>query len=129
MKGKENTINRKVAHFIDILPTCLELAESNYPDSIHGQKTLRIDGKSLMPLIMTKTKSIHDTLYWEHEGGRAIRVGEWKMSALGGKTWELFHVSKDHTETQNLAEKFPYKVSEMNKLWQKWADSLKIQNR
>lgn len=129
LKGKENTINRKVAHFIDILPTCLELAESNYPDSIHGQKTLRIDGKSLMPLIMTKTKSIHDTLYWEHEGGRATRVGEWKMSALGGKTWELFHVSKDHTETQNLAEKFPYKVSEMNKLWQKWADSLKIQNR
>ena len=126
LKGKENTINMNVAHVIDILPTCLELAGAKCPDSINGQKALKPDGKSLIPLISGKTNVLHDTLYWEHERGRAIRVGEWKMSALPRKPWELFHITEDCTESHDLSSQYPEKVEQMNKLWKIWADSLNI---
>ncbi len=126
LKGKENTINRGVAHVMDILPTCMELSGSSYPDQVNGQKALPPAGKSMLPLVLGKTNAIHDTLYWEHEGGRAIRVGDWKMSALPKGKWELFNLAKDHTETNNLSEKFPEKVRQMDAAWQLWAGKLGI---
>ena len=82
LKAQGNTINRSVAHVIDIMPTCLELAGAKYPETINGEKTFPMPGKSLLPLLYNETSSIHDTLYWEHVGGRAIRIGDWKLSAL-----------------------------------------------
>ncbi len=121
LKGKENTINRSVAHVIDILPTCLELSGATYPKTINGEKTVSLDGTSILPLLYGQKQSIHDTLYWEHEGGRAIRTGDWKMSSLPGKQWELFNISKDHTEIKDLSGKNQDKVIEMNKGWTNWA--------
>ncbi len=119
LTDKNNTINRGLAHVIDVMPTCLEIAGTQYPDSINGLKTVKLDGKSLMPLIMGETASIHDTLFWEHENGRAIRIGEWKMAALPNEPWELFHISEDHTETNDLSLNYPDKVKEMNAAWEK----------
>ncbi len=121
LDGMENTINRGVAHVIDVLPTCLELAGATYPDSINGEKTMHPDGKSLLPLLFGKTKVLHDTLYWEHEGGRAIRTGDWKMSALPNKAWQLFRIDEDHTEINDLASEYPEKVEQMDRAWKKWA--------
>jgi arylsulfatase A-like enzyme len=122
--GKENTINRGVAHVIDILPSCLELSGSAYPSMVNGLPTSSPDGKSILPLLYGKTQLIHDTLYWEHERGKAIRIRDWKLSALPGKKWELFNLSQDHTETNNLALIFPERVEDMNRVWQKWAESI-----
>ncbi len=124
LKGKENTINRSVAHVIDILPTCMELAGAKYPEMINGEKTNLPDGTSLLPLLYGKKQAIHDTLYWEHEGGRAIRIGDWKMSSLPGKPWELFNLSEDHTETNNLAQNYLEKVKQMNDAWKLWISKI-----
>ncbi|GET23987.1 arylsulfatase [Prolixibacter sp. NT017] len=129
LSGLAGTLNRGVAHVIDILPTCLEVAGATYPDSINGTKTPKLDGKSLMPLILGKTQVLHDTLYWEHEGGRAIRIGDWKMSALSRHSWELFNLTSDHTETHDLSAKYPEKVKEMNQAWEKWAVSEGINSK
>lgn len=126
LKGKENTIDRGLAHVIDIMPTCMELAKAKYPNTINGKKTLAPAGKSLLPLLYDQKASIHDTLYWEHEGGRAIRVGDWKMSSLPNKPWELFNLSEDHTETRNLSSEYPEKVKQMNSGWTKWAAKMGI---
>ena len=124
-KGKANTINRSVTHVIDILPTCLELSGVKYPATINDKKTYQLDGKSLLPLLYGEKQSIHDTLYWEHEGGRAIRVGDWKMSSLPGKRWELFNITDDHTETMNLETQYPEKVKQLDTLWQVWIKLVK----
>lgn len=126
LKGKENTINRGVAHVMDILPTCMELSGSRYPDQVNGQKALPPAGKSILPLVLGKATAIHDTLYWEHEGGRAIRVGDWKMSALPKGKWELFNLADDHAETNDLSGKFLEKVREMDAAWHNWAVKLGI---
>jgi arylsulfatase A-like enzyme len=116
----KNSVNKGVGHVIDILPTCLEISGIEYPHAINGLKTNEPEGKNLMPLILGKTTSVHDTLFWEHEGGRAIRLGDWKLASLKGKNWELFNLSEDKTETNNLAEKFPEKVKLLNEMWQAW---------
>jgi arylsulfatase len=121
LSGLENTINRGVAHVIDILPTCLSLSGAEYPSVFNGNPTLQPSGKNLLPLLFGETESIHDTLFWEHEGGRAIRIGDWKMAALKSHKWELFNIEKDHTETNDLSGEHPEQVEEMNAVWEKWA--------
>jgi arylsulfatase len=105
---------------MDILPTCLEITGAAWPDSVNGEATFGPTGKSLLPVIFEGAKSTNDTLFWEHEGSRAVRLSDWKIAALRNKPWELFNLADDRTETINLAEKFPEKVIEMEKLWNDW---------
>lgn len=126
LKGMKNSVNRGVAHVMDILPTCIELAGTEYPVSINGQQTSPVEGASLIPLLNKKIPSTHDTLYWEHEGGKAIRIGDWKMAALKNQPWELFDLGKNRTETGDLSALYPDKVKEMNKLWEAWAERVGV---
>jgi arylsulfatase len=126
LKKKKNTINRGMGHVIDILPTCLELAKASYPSEINGQKTASVDGKNLLPMLLGKTKATHDTLFWEHEGGRAVRVGDWKIAARKNSDWELFDLAKDRSEAVNLSAKNPEKVQQMSMAWKKWAVKMGI---
>ena len=120
LQGISNTFNRGVAHVMDILPTCMELAGVGYPSTINGLKSSPIEGKSILPLLQNQIKTTHDTLFWEHEGGRAVRIGDWKMAALNGHPWELFDLARDRTETKDLAAAYPEKVKQMNELWESW---------
>jgi arylsulfatase len=124
LKGKENTINHGVGHVIDILPTCLELAGAEYPSEIKGFKTSPVEGRSILPLFENDVSNIHDTLFWEHEGGRALRINDWKIAALKGGRWELFNLANDRTETNNLAEKMPEKVIEMEACWEDYYERI-----
>ena len=111
---------------MDLLPTCLELAGVDYPSTFNEKQTTSMDGKSLIPLIQEKISTTHDTLYWEHVGGRAVRIGDWKMSALRRGDWELFDLSVDPTEINNLAEEQPERYESMNALWEEWATRVKL---
>ena len=124
LKGKENTINHGVGHVIDILPTCLELAGAEYPSQINGFETTPPIGKSLMPVIRKELTATNDTLFWEHEGGKAFRNGDWKIAALNNRKWELFNLASDRTETTNLAEKYPERLNDMIRHWQTFYDRL-----
>ncbi len=119
LKGKENTINHGVSHVMDILPTFLDITATNYPDSINGLKTIPIEGRSILPLINGEANATRDTLFWEHETGKALRIGDWKISALIGGEWELFNLAKDRTESNNLSLIMPDKVKEMEAVWVK----------
>lgn len=117
LRGKENTINYGVSHVIDILPTFLEITATSYPDRVNGFKTTPIEGRSMLPLIKGEANATNDTLFWEHETGKALRIGDWKISALIGGEWELFNLAKDRTETNNLAAIMAEKVEEMEAVW------------
>jgi len=126
LKGKGNTFNNGFCHIMDLLPTCLELAGVKYPASFHKKNTVPPDGKSLIPLINGEISTTHDTLFWEHAGGRAVRIGNWKMASLKGESWELFDLSHDRTEVHNLATEQPARIESMNALWDKWAKEMKL---
>ena len=55
-----------------------------------------------------------EAIYWEHEGNRAIRVGNWKLVADGpqGK-WELYNMEVDRAERNDLANQHPEKAKQL----------------
>lgn len=124
--AKKGAINHQPGHFIDIMPTVLELAGANYPTSYNSNniQTLPAEGRSLIPLIQGEgVWNGERTLFWEHENGRAVRVGDWKLTAVTGQGWQLFNLADDYSETNNVAVEYPDKVREMKILWNNWARS------
>ncbi len=61
----------------------------------------------------------HDFLYFNHNNNRAIRVADWKLIATGQTgPWELYDLSKDRCELQNLAAVHPERAQQLAVLWQ-----------
>jgi len=69
------------------------------------------------------TDSITDhTLFWEHEGNRAIRVGDWKAVAKGpGAKWELYNMATDRVESRDLAAHEVDRLKELVSKWEQYA--------
>lgn len=127
MKSGKGSIVNEPCHFIDIMPTCIALAGAEYPSTYNGHsiKPLAAEGRSLLPLISGEGEwNGERTLFWEHENGRAVRVGNWKMTSLRNGGWQLFDLSTDYSETNNVAAEHPDKVREMKTLWNNWAKSV-----
>jgi arylsulfatase A-like enzyme len=99
---KTHGLRHSPAHVIDIMATCLDVAETTYPSEFDGQRLHALDGKSMRPLFRND-QPFHESLCWEHHGNRAVRSGDWKLVSIEGGEWELFDLKHDRTETRNLA--------------------------
>ncbi len=134
----KNTISHQALHIIDLMPTVLNLAQVNYPNSYQGRVIKSMAGIDFSS-VLTKQKSLPErSIYWEHEGNKAIRKGDWKLVAeypgswagvrayptQGG--WELYNMAKDRTELNNLAKIHPEKVTTLANEWQQWADKIGV---
>jgi len=89
-----------------------------------GKATMAIqplEGKSLVPAFDGRPIE-REAIYWEHEGNRAIRVGNWKLVAKGpaGK-WELYDIDRDRAELHDLAGQQTERVKQMVAQWETWA--------
>ena len=83
-------LRRQPGHLIDIMATCVDVAGVEYPDKVAGQSITPLEGKSLVPALAGRQIE-RDAIYWEHEGNRAVRSGDWKLVAKGpGGAWELY---------------------------------------
>ncbi|MBX7104477.1 MAG: arylsulfatase [Gemmataceae bacterium] len=107
-------------HVIDIVPTILDAAGCKPVATWHVQPVPPAPGKSLLPLFAKDGSVPRDSLWWLHEGNRALRVGDWKIVAAGKDSpWELYDLSSDRSESRNLAREKPDKVRELAALWTK----------
>lgn len=113
-------------HLIDVVPTLLEITGVEMPDEVEGLKVPPLPGKSLVPAFKKDNTVKHDYLWWNHEGNRAIRVANWKIAADHENPWELYDLSNDRSEIQNLAVKYPEKVKELEQIWFKHAEEFRV---
>jgi len=124
-KVAAGSITHQVGHIIDFMPTLLELAASKYPDRFDGKAILPLEGRSLLPIFHGKKRDGHESLSWELYGNRAIRQGDWKLVwGASEKTWELYNLKSDRSETQNLAAKYPERVTAMARDWEAWREKV-----
>jgi arylsulfatase A-like enzyme len=119
------------AHLIDLMATCVDLAGATYPKEFNRQKIQPMEGQSLAPAFSPTPQLPRSLaqrpLFWEHEGNRAIREGQWKLVSKHPGGWELYDMDADRTEMCDLAAKQPERVRQMAALWDAWAARVGVQ--
>ncbi len=122
--GRKDELEPTPGHLIDLMATCVDVSGADYPKTFHGGQDIHpMEGRSLKPLFGKGGGAIdREAIYWEHEGNRAVRVGQWKLVAKGRTgPWELYDMEKDRTELNDLSAQMPGKVAEMAALWEAYA--------
>lgn len=121
--GRMNgTLCHQPGHLVDVMATCVDLAEAAYPLKFRGQSIQPMEGVSLRPAFGGNALERQQPLFFEHEGNRAVRHGDWKAVANGpGGPWELYNLKADRTELQDLAVQYPNKTQELASQWEAWA--------
>lgn len=136
-------INRKqIGHVIDFMPTVLELSDGEYPQQVDANTIQPLEGQSLLPALLNPENVLERTLYWEHEGNRAIRQGRWKAVAhyndnlgdtnvaLGKRSgvWQLYDMDADRTETNDLSGTRREKLNELTQLHAAWEQRIGVRD-
>ncbi len=110
------------AHLVDLMPTVINLSGAKYPVKYNGKNILPMEGTSLVPAFNgAKTRDADKPIFWEYSGNHAVRNGKWKLVAERSKGWELYDLSKDRSETQDLTAKQPKRVQQMAVQYDVWA--------
>jgi len=137
-------IRNQFCHIIDIVPTILEVTGIRAPDVVDGIPQKPIEGISFaytFDKANANAPSRHHTQYFEMMGDHAIYHDGWIASTkvmrppwiVSGAVsqdpasfpYELYDVTHDWTQFNNVADKYPGKVKEMDKLF--WEEAAKYQ--
>ena len=137
-------IRNQFTHIIDIVPTILEATGIAAPEVVDGIPQKPIEGTSLMYTFdkaNANAPSRHTTQYFEMMGDHAIYHDGWIASTKvmrppwitagavsqdpASFPYELYDVTHDWTQFDNVAAKYPDKVKEMDKLF--WEEAAKYQ--
>ncbi|HOB99093.1 MAG TPA: arylsulfatase [Verrucomicrobiota bacterium] len=119
--SRNGALESQPGHVIDIMPTCLDVAGTSYPDAFKGRSVTPLEGVSLRPGFEGRPLGRARPLFWEHEGNRAVLDGKWKLVALAGQAWRLYDTVKDRTEENDLAASEPDRVKALAAKWDEYA--------
>ena len=113
---KDQGVFRKMnSHIVDIAPTLLELAGGD-PSELNGRG--EAPGISLFPFLNEDVQAKRPPLFFHHDKKNALRHENWKITTIEkGGPWELYDLSTDRGETNNLAEENSDKLNELIMLW------------
>ncbi len=118
----EGALRSFPSHLVDLMPTVIEVTGAAYPEEFGGQAILPMEGVSLVPALKGTATKRQDPLFWEFSGNHAIRLGDWKLVAERSKEWELYDLSRDRSETEDVAAKDPGRVAELSARYDVWAE-------
>ncbi len=114
-------LRKQPGHLIDIAATCTALAGAKYP-----KEATPLEGKSLVVAFANKPID-REAIFWEHEGNRAVRAGDWKLVSKHGSAWELYDIAKDRVEATDLAAKEPDRVRALAAKYDTWAKRANVE--
>jgi arylsulfatase len=137
-------IRNQFHHVIDVVPTILEATKIAEPKTVDGIPQSPIEGVSMaytFDKANSNAPSKHVTQYFEMMGDHAIYHDGWIASTKvvrppwdvfgavnqdpAGTPYELYDLTKDWTQFENVAAKNPAKLKEMQELF--WTEAAKYQ--
>ncbi|MBT5815600.1 MAG: hypothetical protein HOI15_14810 [Opitutales bacterium] len=104
----------EVAVTMDVLPTILDAVKLPVPEN------MEIHGDSLMPLLTGMDYSRTDAIHWETKHNLAVMRGDWKLVHQFWKEPELYNLKSDISESRDLSDQYPERVTEMVGLHAAW---------
>jgi len=129
-------IRSQFHHIIDIVPTILEASGIKAPDTVNGIKQRPIEGVSMaytFDKANANAPSKRDTQYFEMFANRAIYHNGWiaattppappwdlgttKLPDINNYKWELYNITEDYSEYNDLAAKNPDKLRDLQALF------------
>ena len=133
----EGGIRSQFHHVIDIVPTILEATGIEAPQTVNGIAQKPIEGVSMAYTWSKEAKDVpstRTTQYFEMFGNRAIYhdgwiasttppAGPWLMGlgklpdVIDGYNWELYNLTEDYSQFNDLAAKDPDKLRDMQQLF------------
>jgi arylsulfatase A-like enzyme len=119
-------LRRQPAHVIDLMPTLVELTAATYPQAFRGNPITPMQGRSLAPLFRADSEAPPRDLFWEHMGNKSVRRGQWRAVQSDKQPWRLFDLSRDPTETTDLATQNPARLDELKTAWRDWCQSSNV---
>lgn len=127
IKMKKESITDQPGHVMDIMATFIDLAAASYPEEYNGHAITPLEGLSLVPVFKGEKRKGHEALFNDHHGGRYVRYNDWKLvSPDDDTTWQLYPINQDETELNDVSNKYPGKVKELDSMWQGWAKRVKV---
>ena len=137
-------VRNQFHHVIDVVPTILEAVGIDAPHEVDGIPQKPIEGVSMVYTFDKKNAnapSNHHTQYFEMMGDHAIYHDGWIASTKvmrppwqlagavsqdpGNYPYELYDLTKDWTQFEDVAAKYPDKVKELAALF--WTEATKYQ--
>jgi len=128
-KEHHEAICHQFCTVMDIMPTILQLANIAKPGNVYnGRDVLDIRGISWVPFLQGTAARIHAEDHvtgWELNGQAALRKGNWKINWVyapkGPEVWQLYDLTVDPGEINDLGESRKEKLNEMIALWEEYA--------
>ena len=122
-------LRSQFCHVIDLVPTIYEAAKITPPTILNGVEQKPLDGVSLVYTFDNATAPTqHGTQYFEMLGNRGIYKDGWMANTtplrlpwvMSGSEpnpddfkWELYNITEDFSQANNLVEKNPGKLKEL----------------
>jgi arylsulfatase A-like enzyme len=131
---RKNEIYHGTVTVMDLAPTMLEATSTSYPERWNGNKPYPLEGRSVIPFAGGRQKVVHDHTYafgMEHSGYTMFRKGDWKINnsshPFDEARFELYRLTTDLAEKQDLRHEFPEKYAELLHEWQRFIRDKKVQ--
>jgi len=135
--GETGGLREQFMHVIDVVPTLLEVTGIPAPEYVDGIKQAPIEGTSFAYTFNpanAEAPSRHTTQYFEMMGQWALYHEGWLLSTkvnrapweaygaantdpLNNQVFELYDLTKDFSQSQNIASKYPDKVKQLKELF------------
>jgi arylsulfatase len=139
-------IRNQFHHIIDVVPTLLEVTGIRAPEEVDGIKQAPIEGVSFAYTFDEANANVpskHKTQYFEMMGDHALYHEGWIASTkvirppwdvagpvnqdpFNNCTWELYDLTKDWTQSEDVAAKYPAKLEELKKLFTREARKYEV---
>jgi arylsulfatase len=130
---RKNEIHHVFTSVLDLAPTFYDLAEISYPEIYQGNRVYPLRGNSLLPFLSGMRDKVHDEHYvfaLEHYGNSMLRKGNWKITnyktPFNIGNFELFDLTEDLGEQNDLKEHEPEKYEELLGEWKRFSEEIKF---
>ena len=127
-------VRGQYVHVVDMAPTLLEALGLEAPAVLNGVAQRPIEGVSFAHTFNDAAAPSHKRVqYYEMIASRALWADGWKAvveqpqgdplteEMLAAQKWELYHVERDFSECEDLADRHPEKLAELVEQW--WVEA------